>query len=92
MKEPVTKALTSSELTLTQFVEQAMSQYFANLDGQPSTNVYDMVLKEVERALLKVTLQQTQGNQSQAALLLGLARGTLRKKLQRYHLNTFCLK
>ena len=50
------------------------------------TSVYDMVLREVERALLEVVMQQTNGNQSRAAEVLGINRNTLRKKLKLYKL------
>jgi len=48
--------------------------------------LYDLVLAEVEAPLLEVTLTYVQGNQSKAAELLGLNRGTLRKKLKQYDL------
>ena len=45
-----------------------------------------MVLREVERPLLEVVMQQTKGNQSRAAEVLGINRNTLRKKLKLYQL------
>ena len=45
-----------------------------------------MVLREVERPLLEVVMQQTNGNQSRAAEVLGINRNTLRKKLKLYQL------
>jgi len=67
-------------------VEQALLRYFAHLDGQNACGLYDLVLAEVEAPLLEVTLAYVQGNQSRAAELLGLNRGTLRKKLKQYDL------
>lgn len=46
--------------------------------------LYPMVLELVERSLFKLILEQTKGNQSQAALILGLNRNTLRRKLCDY--------
>jgi Fis family transcriptional regulator len=43
-----------------------------------------MVLAEVEVPLLEAVMEYTKGNQSRAAILLGLSRGTLRKKLKIY--------
>lgn len=73
-------------VTLRVSVERAMSNYFMHLDGQDATNVYDMVLAEVEAPLLECVLRYVRGNQTRAAVMLGLNRGTLRKKLKQYGL------
>lgn len=67
-------------------VERSVRQYFANLNGETTTELYDLVLKEVEKPLLSVVLEQTRGNQTRAANMLGLNRGTLRKKLKTHGL------
>ncbi len=71
---------------LSQCVERAVKDYFEQLEGHPAANLYDMLLSEVEAPLLKATLEYTHGNQSRAAEMLGLNRGTLRKKLKTYGL------
>lgn len=65
-------------------VRQALESYFTQLKGQPPTNLYELVLAEVEVPLLEAVMEYTKGNQSRAAILLGLSRGTLRKKLKIY--------
>lgn len=65
----------------------ALNNYFTQLDGELPRNVYTMVLNEIEAPLLEVVMQFTKGNQSKAAVLLGLSRGTLRKKLHLYGLD-----
>lgn len=67
-------------------VELAVTNYFQHLDGQDVTDVYDMVLSEVETPLLEVVMKYTRHNQTKAAQVLGLNRGTLRKKLKQYGL------
>lgn len=67
-------------------VERAVNNYFQHLDGQDVTDVYDMVLAEVETPLLEVVMKYTRHNQTKAAQVLGLNRGTLRKKLKQYGL------
>ncbi len=67
-------------------VESALREYFTKLDGISVTNVYDMVIKEIEAPLLKTVLSFVEGNQTRAAEVLGLSRGTLRKKLRFYDL------
>jgi DNA-binding protein Fis len=41
---------------------------------------------EVERSLLIQSLQRTGGNQTRAALLLGITRDTLRYRMKKFHL------
>ncbi len=72
--------------TLGDNVHRALRNYFAHLDGQPVTDVYQMVLSEVEAPLLEAVMEYTRGNQTKASVLLGLNRGTLRKKLKTYGL------
>jgi Fis family transcriptional regulator len=67
-------------------VEQSINQYFENLGGHETIDLYDLVLKEVEFPLLIAVLKQTKNNQSKASKILGLNRGTLRKKLKQYNL------
>ena len=67
-------------------VQRAMDRYFSQLDGQMATDVYQMVLSEVEAPLLQAVMRYTHNNQSKASLVLGLNRGTLRKKLKQYDL------
>jgi Fis family transcriptional regulator len=46
-----------------------------------------MFLQEVETPLLETVMAYVRGNQSKAAELLGINRGTLRKKLKMYGLH-----
>lgn len=72
--------------SLSACVTHAVEQYFVHLDQENTSGFYDLVLREVEAPLLTVVMQQTDNNQSAAAELLGLSRGTLRKKLKEYGL------
>lgn len=65
-------------------VRQALESYFTQLTGTMPNNLYEMVLTEVEVPLLEAVMEYTKENQSRAAILLGLSRGTLRKKLKIY--------
>jgi Fis family transcriptional regulator len=67
-------------------VDRSLDEYFKRLDGEMPTGVYDMVIGHVERALLASMLERAQGNQTQAADMLGMNRNTLRAKLAKYHL------
>ena len=67
-------------------VTTAVRHYLDELDGQISTDVYQMVLAEIEAPLLEEILIYTRHNQSKASRMLGLNRGTLRKKLKQHSL------
>lgn len=71
---------------LRKHTEEALSSYFASLNGDSPGDLYDLVLGEVEEPLFKAVMKHTGGNQSQAAGILGINRGTLRKKLKFYSL------
>ncbi|MEH6548983.1 MAG: DNA-binding transcriptional regulator Fis [Pseudomonadales bacterium] len=74
----------ASEQTLRDNITAALDNYFQQLDGQLATDVYDMVLTEVEAPLMEAVMRYTRNNQSKASQVLGLNRGTLRKKLKQY--------
>lgn len=67
-------------------VTAAVRHYLQELDGQMSTDVYQMVLAEMEAPLLEEIMAYTRNNQTKASHMLGLNRGTLRKKLKQYKL------
>jgi len=66
--------------------QEAISHFLETLDGEPCSELYDMVLHQVEEPLFRAVLDYTKHNQSHAAAMLGLNRGTLRKKLRQHGL------
>ena len=72
--------------SLRESVTTAVKDYLIQLDGQLGTDVYQMVLAEVEAPLLEEIMAYTRNNQTRASRMLGLNRGTLRKKLKQYGL------
>ncbi len=64
------------------WIQCALEQYFEEVEPDFVSNVYPFVQKEMDYALLVTVLKYARGNQSTAAKWLGLARGTVRKKLQ----------
>lgn len=75
-----------SKNSLASHVETALHEYFSKLEGEPTSGIYNLVLGEVETSLLKTVMHYSKGNQSRAALWLGLNRSTLRKLLDKYEL------
>lgn len=77
----------TSTASLNDTVKQTLKMYFNQLEGSEPSDIYSMVLKQVEAPLLEVVMEQVDGNQTRAAAYLGLNRGTLRKKLRLYGLD-----
>ncbi len=74
------------DVALSSQIQSSLEAYFKDLEGHVPGNLYDIVLSEIERPLLEIVLSQTDNNVTKAAELLGLNRGTLRKKLQKYNI------
>jgi Fis family transcriptional regulator len=82
-----TRPQLARDLPLRDHAERALSDFFANLNGHRPARLYDLVLREVEEPLFRTVLDYAAGNQSQAAIILGITRGTLRKKLREFGLS-----
>lgn len=85
-QNPHSTQAADTQAPLRVYVERVVREYFATLGDEIPTDLYERILKEVELPLLTVVLEQTRGNQSKCAQILGLNRGTLRKKLKTYDL------
>ncbi len=85
-REAASSRVNGRELPLRNHAERALSDYFTSLHGHRPSHLYDLVLREVEEPLFRVVLDYAQGNQSRAAGILGINRGTLRKKLKQFGL------
>lgn len=72
---------------LSHAVKHSIRRYLFELDGTQPNDLYELVLKQIEQPLFEAILEHTKGNQSRAAQMLGLNRGTLRKKLRIYNLH-----
>ena len=82
--ENVMENTVEKAMSLRENVKSSLDQYFEKIGDAIGKNVYEMVRAEIEAPLLEVVMRYTRGNQSKAAILLGLSRGTLRKKLKVY--------
>jgi len=63
-------------------VRLKLKEYFRQTRDVEPTDLYPLILERVERPLIELTLERTQGNQLKAAALLGINRNTLHKKIQ----------
>jgi Fis family transcriptional regulator len=73
-----------SKDNIQEVVKKSLEKYFKDLGEQEPTNVYEMVILTVEKPILEAVMMRADGNQSQAADMLGINRNTLRKKLQQH--------
>ncbi|MDA0893895.1 MAG: Fis family transcriptional regulator [Proteobacteria bacterium] len=71
---------------LKELVRQQIDQYFDELDGEMPQDLYDLVVGQVEHALLEAALAQSNNNQSKTAEMLGISRGTLRTRMKLFGL------
>ncbi|MGF1615447.1 MAG: DNA-binding transcriptional regulator Fis [Gammaproteobacteria bacterium] len=67
-------------------VKNAIENFLSDLNGYPTSGLYRLVMDEVEMPLLEAVMRYSRGNHSKAATLLGINRGTLRKKLRQHSL------
>ena len=77
-----------SKANLSNDIDTLLDQYFKDLSGENPNGVYDMVIQSVEKPLLLYIMNLAEGNQSNAANILGLNRNTLRKKLKLHKIDT----
>ncbi|MFA5959109.1 MAG: helix-turn-helix domain-containing protein [Tatlockia sp.] len=75
---------TAQDHGLQDLVYSLVTRFLADNKGKSIDDLYDMILSEVEPPLLQAVMEKRRGNQLQAAKMLGISRGTIRKKLQRY--------
>lgn len=74
----------STTASLATSVTQSVQNYFSELKGMDPVDLYQFVLEEVETPLFKAVMEHCKYNQSRAAIMLGISRGTLRTKLRHY--------
>ena len=72
------------ESTLSAHITAVVENHLSNLNGSEPNKLYELFLGEFEKPFLTAILKHTKGNQSKAAVILGLNRNTLRKKLQQH--------
>jgi DNA-binding protein Fis len=74
------------EVSLEGYLEMKMGDFVKGMRSGSARNLHPILISAVERPLIVSALRETQGNQIQAAALLGLNRNTLRKKITELHI------
>ena len=73
---------------LSTYISRSLKQYFRDLNGTDPTDLHRELIAEVEKPMLVYVMKHTDGNISRASKILGITRGTLRKKITLYHITT----
>ena len=76
----------AAEPTLRGLVSSKVADLFARMEANEIDSLYRLVVGEVEGSLLEAVMRETGGKKGRAARLLGINRGTLRKKLRAHGL------
>ncbi len=70
---------------LAKHVVGSVKGYLNAVGGKSANlNLYQLIVEAVEAPLFRTVMELTRYNQSKAARVLGVSRGTLRTKLKRY--------
>ncbi len=71
----------ADKLCLESYLESKLGEFVRGMKSSAGRNLHPMLISAVERPLITFALKETNGNQIQAAHLLGMNRNTLRKKI-----------
>lgn len=82
------KYLEQEQTCLREHVLEAIDGYFRKVQETPIHQRQSDIVNEVEAAMYEGIMRYTKGNQSKAAKVLGVSRGTLRTKLMHYFSTT----
>lgn len=85
--EKTDNQIVGTGIRLSEHVSVALEHYFKQINGHPVCGLYEMVIREVEKPLIKSVLEQCGHNQSKASEMLGMSRGTLRKKMASFSID-----
>jgi len=80
-KPETSAAMQPSPQSLEALVADKIREFVRKMANAEQTGLYHLLLAEFERPLIRITLEETRGNQVAAARLLGINRNTLRKKI-----------
>ena len=71
------------DILIEDWLSKKIKKYISKLNSNDG-NLYELVLLGIEKPLIKIALDEVNGNQVRAAEVLGINRNTLRKKIKKY--------
>ena len=69
---------------LEKWLDQSTTQSVIVMDEKNNGHLHELIMGGIEKPLVEIVLKETNGNQTQAANILGINRNTLRKKITEY--------
>lgn len=69
-------------ISLEEVVLDRLRAYASSLQGHQPQDLYDLIMPQLERPLVRVAMELAEGKQKHAASMLGIHRNTLRKRLE----------
>ena len=71
---------------LEKWLDKSIKQYVGAMDEKTNGHLHELIMGGIEKPLVEIVLKETNGNQTQAANILGINRNTLRKKIVEYEI------
>ena len=71
---------------LEKWLDKSIKQYVSAMDEENNGHLHELIMGGIEKPLVEIVLNETNGNQTQAANILGINRNTLRKKISEYEI------
>ena len=71
---------------LEKWLDKSIKQYVGEMDGENNGHLHELIIRGIEKPLVEIVLKETNGNQTQAANILGINRNTLRAKITEYEI------
>jgi len=75
------------DMSLEEIVRLKLKEYFRQTRDVEPTDLHQLIMERIERPLIELTLERTNGNQLKAAAILGINRNTLHKKITQLKIN-----
>ncbi len=71
---------------LEKWLDKSIKQYVSIMGQNSNGHLHELIMGGIEKPLVEIVLKETNGNQTQAANILGINRNTLRKKIAEYEI------
>ena len=70
-------------MSLNEILKRDVQKMISSLSRNEKGNVYPLVIHEVERIIIEITLQETKNNYFRASQMLGISRSKLYRKIEK---------